>query len=63
MRTGRSASSATVPEGVADQLDHTTEPDLAQAMWGLVEVTGTFDADADGGPTLTIDSIAVAPVG
>lgn len=53
----------TVPEGVADQLDHTTEPDLAQAMWGLVEVTGTFEADAAGGGTLTIDTIAVAPAG
>ena len=53
----------TVPEGVADQLDQTTEPDQAQAMWGLVEVTGTFAADAAGGGTLTIDSIAIAPVG
>lgn len=50
----------TVPEGVADRLEQTTEPDLAQAMWGLVEVTGTFDADAADGPTLTIDTIAIA---
>lgn len=53
----------TVPEGVADQLDQTTEPDLAQAMWGPVEVTGTFDADAPDGPTLTIDTIAIATLG
>ena len=53
----------TVPEGVVDQLDQTTEPDLAQAMWGFVEITGTFDADAASGPTLTIDTISVVPAG
>ena len=53
----------TVPEGVVDQLEHTTEPDLAQAMWGLVEVTGAFDADAAAGPTLTIDTISVVSAG
>lgn len=52
-----------VPEGVVDQLDQTTEPDLAQAMWGFVEITGTFDADGANGPTLTIDTISVVPAG
>lgn len=50
-----------VPAEVLDALDKTAEPGLSQARWGWVDVVGTVDATgADGTPTITIDSIAVA---
>jgi hypothetical protein len=47
-----------VPADVLDGLDKTTEPGLAQATWGWVNVTGTFRASgADGLPVLEIEQI------
>ena len=40
------------------------EPDLAQATWGFVDVTGTYRASgADGQPTIELGSIARVPPG
>ena len=46
-------------------MDSTTnEPDLAQATWGFVDVTGTYRATgAGGGPTIELGTIALVPVG
>ena len=54
-----------VPADVLDTLDSTTDPQLSQAIWGQVEVTGTFRANgAGGGPTIELTSIrVVAPAG
>ncbi len=50
-----------VPDDVVAGLDRTKEPDLAQANWGWVEVTGTFDATGTGGtPTIAISEIRLA---
>jgi hypothetical protein len=50
-----------VPQAVLDALDSTTEPDLAQATWGQVRVTGTYRASGvDGQPTIELSSIEVA---
>ncbi len=50
-----------VPADILDALDRTTEPDLAQATWGYVVVTGTFRAaGAAGAPTLEISAIEIA---
>lgn len=50
-----------VPGAVMDALDTTSEPGLARATWGWVEITGTFAASGpDGGPSLAISSIRVA---
>jgi hypothetical protein len=57
---GAVAVTGEVPADVMDALDSTSEPDLAQATWGWVEVVGTFAAAGDGGPTLAISSIRVA---
>lgn len=47
-----------VPADVLDGLFKTEEPDLAQAAWGWVIVTGTFAASGpDGRPTLAIEEI------
>jgi len=49
-----------VPAGVLAQLDSTSEPGLAQASWGEVEVVGTFRASGPSGqPTIELSSIAV----
>jgi len=48
-----------IPGDVVAGLDKTTEPDLAQAMWGWVEVVGTFDASG-GAPTVALSSIRLA---
>ena len=47
-----------IPADVAAGLDKTSEPDLAQAMWGWVEATGTFKA-ADGG-SIALSEIRLA---
>ena len=53
-----------VPADVLDALDSTTDPGLAQATWGQVEVTGTFRASgADGIPTIELASIRVVAPG
>jgi hypothetical protein len=57
---GAVAITGEVPADVMDALDSTSEPDLAQATWGWVEIVGTFAAAGDGGPTLAISSIRVA---
>jgi hypothetical protein len=50
-----------VPDDVVAGLERTKEPDLAQANWGWVEVTGTFDATGSGGtPTIAISEIRLA---
>lgn len=47
-----------VPADVLDGLFKTQEPELAQAAWGWVIVTGTFTAAGpDGRPTLAIERI------
>jgi hypothetical protein len=38
-----------IPADVAAGLEKTSEPGLAQAMWGWVEVAGTFEASGGGG--------------
>jgi hypothetical protein len=48
-----------IPGDVVAGLDKTTEPDLAQAMWGTVEVVGTFDASG-GAPTIALTEIHLA---
>jgi hypothetical protein len=45
-----------IPADVAAGLDTTSEPGLAQAMWGWVEVTGLFDPST-GAPTIQISEI------
>jgi hypothetical protein len=50
-----------VPADVVAGLDRTTEPNLHQANWGWVEVTGTFQASGpDGAPTIAISEIRLA---
>jgi hypothetical protein len=50
-----------IPGDVVAGLDKTSEPELAQAMWGWVEVTGTFDASgSDGAPVIQIGVIRLA---
>jgi hypothetical protein len=48
-----------IPGDVVAGLDKTTEPDLAQAMWGWVEVVGTVDASG-GAPTVSLTEIRLA---
>jgi hypothetical protein len=48
-----------IPGDVAAGLDRTTEPGLAQAMWGWVEVVGTLDASG-GAPTIVLTAIRLA---
>ena len=48
-----------VPADVAAGLDKTSEPGLAQASWGWVEVVGAFDA-ASGPPTVAISEVRLA---
>jgi hypothetical protein len=48
-----------IPAVVAEGLDKTTEPGLAQAMWGWVEVAGTFEA-SDGGGAIALSEIRLA---
>lgn len=54
-----------VPADVLDALETTSDPALAQATWGQVEVTGTFRSNGPGGvPTIELSSIRiVAPAG
>lgn len=53
-----------VPQAVLDELDSTSEPDLAQATWGEVRVSGTYrTAGADGQPTIELTSIEVVAPG
>jgi len=53
-----------VPAGVLDALDSTSDPALAQATWGQVEVTGTFRSSGAGGiPTIELASIRVVAPG
>jgi hypothetical protein len=50
-----------VPDDVVAGLERTTEPGLAEANWGWVEVTGTFEAAGSGGmPTITISEIRLS---
>ena len=48
-----------IPADVAAGLDKTTEPGLARAMWGWVEVVGTLDASG-GAPTIDLSEIRLA---
>lgn len=48
-----------IPGDVAAGLEKTTEPGLAQAMWGWVEVVGTLDASG-GAPTIDLSEIRLA---
>ena len=48
-----------IPADIAAGLDRTSEPGLAPAMWGTVEVTGTFDASEAGG-TIALSGIRLA---
>lgn len=48
-----------IPGDVAAGLDKTTEPGLAQAMWGWVEVVGTLDASG-GAPSIDLTEIRLA---
>jgi hypothetical protein len=50
-----------VPADVLAAMDSTkNEPDLAQATWGFVEVTGTYRASGAGGaPTIELGTIAL----
>lgn len=54
-----------VPADVLAAMDSTaSEPDLAQATWGFVDVTGTYRVSgADGQPTIELGSIALVPAG
>jgi hypothetical protein len=50
-----------VPDDVVAGLERTTEPGVAQANWGWVEVTGRFAASGSGGtPTITISEIRLS---
>lgn len=50
-----------VPQEVLAALESTSEPGLAQATWGQVDVTGTYRASGvDGQPTIELSSIEVA---
>jgi hypothetical protein len=51
-----------IPQDLLSSLDSTNQPDLAQATWGSVQISGTVQAvGADGEPTITIASIALSP--
>lgn len=53
-----------VPADVLAALEKTSDPALAQATWGQVEVTGTFRANGPGGePTIELASIRVVAPG
>jgi hypothetical protein len=54
-----------VPADVLAAMDSTrNEPDLAQATWGFVDVTGTYRASGvDGQPTIELGTIALVPAG
>jgi len=54
-----------VPADVLAAMDSTKgEPDLAQATWGFVDVTGTYRANgAGGGPTIELATITLVPAG
>jgi hypothetical protein len=51
--------SGEIPADVAAGLEKTSEPGLAQAMWGWVEVAGTFEA-AEGGGEIALSEIRLA---
>lgn len=48
-----------IPADVVAGLDKTTEPDLAQAIWGWVEVVGTVGASG-GAQTVALSEIRLA---
>lgn len=48
-----------IPADVAVGLEKTTDPGLAQAMWGWVEVAGTFEASDDRG-SIALSEIRLA---
>ena len=51
-----------VPAAVLSALESTSDPALARATWGQVEVTGVFrGSDLDGQPSIEITSIEVIP--
>ena len=57
------ALSGTVPRATLDRLDHTSDPALAQAVWGWVVVTGTFHAGGaigTSGPTVELGEVTLA---
>ena len=56
---GGVAVTGVIPADVAAGLDKTTEPGLAQAMWGWVEVVGTVDTSG-GAPTIALTEIRLA---
>jgi hypothetical protein len=49
-----------VPADVLAALEKTSDPTLAQATWGWVEVTGTFHAADAGGPSIALSEIRIA---
>ena len=48
-----------IPADVAVGLEKTTDPGLAQAMWGWVEVAATFEA-SDGRGSIALSEIRLA---
>lgn len=49
-----------VPRATLQRLSRTSDPQLAQATWGWVVVTGTFRAaGAGGGPTIELGEIII----
>jgi hypothetical protein len=52
-----------VPADTMARLDRTNDPQLAQAIWGWVVVTGTFRASGvDGEPTIELTSVVLKGV-
>ncbi len=56
---GTVAIAGEIPADVVAGLDRASEPGLAQAMWGWVEVTGTFHASG-ATPTIQLSAISLA---
>jgi hypothetical protein len=60
---GTVAITGEVPADVLAALEKTNDPALAQATWGWVEVTGTFEASGAGGaggPSIALSAIRIA---
>ena len=57
---GTVAITGEIRADVVARLDRTSEPGLAQAMWGWVEVTGTFDVRRARQPTIQLDGMSLA---
>jgi hypothetical protein len=57
---GTVAITGEVPADVLAALEKTNDPALAQATWGWVEVTGTFQASGAGGLSIALSAIRIA---